>query len=311
MPPLPWFKYYPNDFFNDRYVARMTLEEIGMYHLMLKWAWNEEPPGTLPANISELSKILGYRPQVVRRLLGGVLGNCWKTHTKLGENPEKTYQFDKSFREVLLEKTPGFWPDRIYNPRLVKEAQKQQDISDGGRKGANITNAAYPTAKASAYAPAISESDSESEKEKPTPPKGEPGKWIDKFNEITGSNYRKGEKYLRLIKSRITEGFTLKDAEDVIRAKLAEWGTDDKMSKNVRPQTLFSGNFESYLHHARNGHGTGSVDLAEINSYTASLLSKQPNLSDDTLYRAIKSRSGEGAADAWRKQHAQKNVNAT
>lgn len=169
MPPLPWFKYYPNDFFNDPNVARMTLEEIGMYHLMLRWAWNEDPPGSLPGDIETLSKILQKRPQVVRRLMSGVLGNCWKTSTKPPENPEKTGRFSESFREFILRK-PNVWPERIYNQRLTKEAQIQQSMSEGGRKGANITNTAYATAKANAPAPAIqnqiSESDSEKEESK-------------------------------------------------------------------------------------------------------------------------------------------------
>jgi len=51
----------------------------------------------------------------------------------------------------------------------------------------------------------------------------------------------------RLIAARTSEGFTGKDFKTVIDKKVAEWKTDEEMSKFLRPETLFSNKFEGYL----------------------------------------------------------------
>jgi len=171
MPPLPWFKYYPSIFFNDPIVLEMTDEEVGLYHRMLWRAWEQDPPGTLPANIKSLSKILGRRPQYLRRLLSGILGKCWKTSRKLGENPPDNSNLSQTLQEVLLLENFQFDEHYIWNKRLSQEAEVQSLRSDGGRRGANITNTAYATAKAGAMAPASKklEVDLEVEKERSKP----------------------------------------------------------------------------------------------------------------------------------------------
>ena len=51
----------------------------------------------------------------------------------------------------------------------------------------------------------------------------------------------------RLIVARLNQGFSLEDFKQVIDNKVADWGNDSQMSKFLRPQTLFSNKFESYL----------------------------------------------------------------
>lgn len=51
----------------------------------------------------------------------------------------------------------------------------------------------------------------------------------------------------RLIDARVKEGYTLDDFKQVIDNKVAAWAQDQKMSKYLRPQTLFGTKFESYL----------------------------------------------------------------
>ena len=71
---------------------------------------------------------------------------------------------------------------------------------------------------------------------------------IDYLNNKTNSNYKyTGKKMLELIKARLNEGFTLEDFKRVIDNKVNSWGNDDKMVKFLRPETLFSNKFESYL----------------------------------------------------------------
>lgn len=71
---------------------------------------------------------------------------------------------------------------------------------------------------------------------------------IDYLNKRTGSGYRPSSKKTRdLIKARFNEGFTEEDFYQVIDKKTADWLSDNKMNKFLRPETLFGTKFESYL----------------------------------------------------------------
>lgn len=67
------------------------------------------------------------------------------------------------------------------------------------------------------------------------------------LNEKADTKYKAtSKKTQQLIKARENEGFILEDFKKVIDNKVAEWlGTD--MEKYLRPETLFSPKFESYL----------------------------------------------------------------
>lgn len=71
---------------------------------------------------------------------------------------------------------------------------------------------------------------------------------IDYLNNKVGAKYKPnsaGNK--RLIDARAKEGYSLDDFKKVIDNKCATWSNDPKMSKYLRPQTLFGTKFESYL----------------------------------------------------------------
>ena len=71
---------------------------------------------------------------------------------------------------------------------------------------------------------------------------------IDYLNERTGRNYKHTAKAnQRVIKARMNEGYTLEDFKTVIDKKYDEWNNDTKMKKFLRPETLFSTNFDRYL----------------------------------------------------------------
>ena len=71
---------------------------------------------------------------------------------------------------------------------------------------------------------------------------------IDDFNMIYTSNYKQNNKTTQsLIRVRLKEGFTIDDFKAVHRKMLKNWGADAKMYKYLRPQTLYSNKFESYL----------------------------------------------------------------
>ena len=67
------------------------------------------------------------------------------------------------------------------------------------------------------------------------------------FNEKTGRNLRYVDGNIRVIRARLREGYTLDDFRRVIDVKYAQWNGDPKMRTYLRPQTLFSTKFDSYL----------------------------------------------------------------
>lgn len=71
---------------------------------------------------------------------------------------------------------------------------------------------------------------------------------VEYLNEKTNSQYRPTAKKTKtLIKARFAEGFNLDNFKKVIDTKATEWLNDSKMSKFLRPETLFGTKFESYL----------------------------------------------------------------
>lgn len=85
---------------------------------------------------------------------------------------------------------------------------------------------------------------------------------IDYLNEKTDSSFKStSEVTKKLIKARCNEGFAIEDFKQVIDNKVADWKKDKKMSKFLRPQTLFSNKFEAYLNEKppkKGGPGGGS-----------------------------------------------------
>ena len=107
--------------------------------------------------------------------------------------------------------------------------------------------------------------------DKPEPKKKEENK---ELNEITkqvieylnskaGTKYRPGTEVTKtLIHARMADGFTIEDFETVIDNKCAEWLKDDKMSKFLRPQTLFGTKFEAYLNEKQRSNTPTYTGLA-------------------------------------------------
>lgn len=71
---------------------------------------------------------------------------------------------------------------------------------------------------------------------------------IDFLNEQAGTAYKATSKATQQhINARLAEGYTLEDFRTVIAKKCSEWKGDAKMSKYLRPETLFGTKFEGYL----------------------------------------------------------------
>lgn len=71
---------------------------------------------------------------------------------------------------------------------------------------------------------------------------------IDYLNSKLGTSYRaNASKNKRLIDARLNEGYQLQDFKKVIDHKYTDWHDDQRMSKYLRPETLFGTKFEGYL----------------------------------------------------------------
>lgn len=80
------------------------------------------------------------------------------------------------------------------------------------------------------------------------------------LNEKVGKTFRAVDTNLKLIEARIASGATAQNCKSVIARKAREWKNDPKMSKFLRPATLFSeSKFEQYLGEREpNGAGDGA-----------------------------------------------------
>lgn len=89
------------------------------------------------------------------------------------------------------------------------------------------------------------------------------------LNEKTESTFKASTKKTQsCIRARLSEGFTVEDFKTVIDKKCAEWLVDEKMSKYLRPETLFGTKFEGYLNQKIAGR-TGSDGQASRNNAKA------------------------------------------
>lgn len=71
---------------------------------------------------------------------------------------------------------------------------------------------------------------------------------ISYLNQQAGTSYRASSKATqRFVHARLKENYTVDDCKKVIDIKVASWKDNPKMSKYLRPQTLFSNKFEGYL----------------------------------------------------------------
>ena len=66
---------------------------------------------------------------------------------------------------------------------------------------------------------------------------------LEYLNLKTGKNFRTAKGLL----SRLDEGYTVEDCKKVIDIKVSQWLNDPKMKKFLRPDTLFSQKFDTYL----------------------------------------------------------------
>jgi len=208
MSALPWFRYFPGSFFNDPHVRRMTDEEVGFYHRLLWLAWEEDLPGSLPESLEEIARISKQSIRKVRRMFDGLIGKCW-VHKD----------------------------GRIWNPKLVEEAQKQGVISARRARSARIRWDANAHANANANAPSLhllSKSKEVIKKRKETkPPVSHSADaerifkfWVEVFKKAPRTKFLGDRK--RKVVSRFREGTTEKEIRmAIVGCSLSDFHRDN------------------------------------------------------------------------------------
>lgn len=74
---------------------------------------------------------------------------------------------------------------------------------------------------------------------------------IDYLNQETGKHFKHSKSSRYHIIARLREDFTVADLQMVVDAQVGNWGSDEKMCKYLRPETIFGAKCEGYLQAAR------------------------------------------------------------
>lgn len=106
---------------------------------------------------------------------------------------------------------------------------------------------------------------------------------IDYLNIRCNKHYTlKNKTNISHIKARLSEGFTVDDFKTVIDKKADAWLNDAKMCNYLRPETLFSGKFESYLNE-RSAKPNGNVKYDARDVYGEDFYERYEGRIDDVL----------------------------
>ena len=98
---------------------------------------------------------------------------------------------------------------------------------------------------------------------------GEIEQVVSHLNERAGTAYRAATKEtVRHISARLREGFSVGDLCHVIDTKVPQWLGDPRMSKYIRPATLFNGEkFEGYLNESKRKSPRAEID-SQLDTWT-------------------------------------------
>jgi len=102
------------------------------------------------------------------------------------------------------------------------------------------------------------------------------------LNAVTNSRYKlNGKKTRDAIKARLNEGFLFDDFHQVHITKFSNWGSDEKMSKFLRPETLYSNKFEGYLNEKVTDYQKSQVIQSKMNLNPSQMLNLELGLTID------------------------------
>jgi len=138
----------------------------------------------------------------------------------------KMYSLSKNYSELILSKN-----EKIYDEKKSKEPKIETIEAEPIQAEQIVEKQKAPRKKATetSYPNEVYED------------------IVNFLNQATGKNYKTNSVINRkFITQRLNDGFTLEDFRQVISVKSTNW-LGSKMEQFLRPETLFSNKFESYL----------------------------------------------------------------
>ena len=202
--------------------------------------------GCYEISVRQMSYETGLSAAKVRTLIKrmsdvhGVIRYCNETKELILVNWHK-YNWTESekFRKPLLKE--------INNIKCEAFKSYLLDVFKGENPYA-IDTVSIPYSYGSDTTVSVSVSDTVSDTVSITDTDTDVNEIVNYLNEMCGTAYKPGTRKTKdQINARLKEGFTVDDFKTVIYKKAKQWMNDPKMCKYLRPETLFSTKFESYL----------------------------------------------------------------
>lgn len=226
-----WMPLYIGDYLAD--TIGLTLEEHGAYLLSIMSYWRK---GEL--SIPEAQQIMGTNYNRIH-LFFQQDGNKL-THSRV----EQELAAAKHRKEVAsINGRKGGRP--ITQPLTKKEPTDNLQVSYGlAKPNPNESSSSSPSSLSLSLS-----------LQSPTPAKKEKQTFVELYeeiikdlNEVLGTKYRSTTKDIqKLLQARLADNYTLEDFKTVHRNMETAWGKDPKMREYLRPHTLYTEKFQSYL----------------------------------------------------------------
>ena len=237
----PYIPLYVQDFLTDEKLIECSAEATGVYIRLMCIMHKSAEYGTI---------LLKQKYEMPSKQVEGFA--C-----KLAKHmPYTVTVIHKGLHELIDEGVLVIEGSKLLQRRMIHDNDISNKRSKAGHKGGITTQFASSFAQAKVQANSEDEYEDEYIKKKEIN-KGSISKEekepiykeiVDDLNSILDTSYRcNSQKTRSMIKARLNEGFTLEQFKIVHRKKAAEWGSDEKMVKFLRPETLYGNKFESYL----------------------------------------------------------------
>ena len=91
---------------------------------------------------------------------------------------------------------------------------------------------------------------------------------LEYLNMKAKKNYSAVPSNLKHINARLKEGYKIEDFKKVVDLKIMQWGNDKTMKAYIRPKTLFSENFDSYLNETLDKENITQTEAESLSSET-------------------------------------------
>ena len=223
----PYLPLYVQDFLTDEKLNECSAESTGVYIRLMCIMHKSEEYGVILLKQKDKQNsdvVKDFALKLVKQM------------------PYPVNIIENSLRELIEEDVIQLNCTKLLQKRMIRDNEISSKRSKAGAKGGKNTQLASHFAKAKVEANTDIENDIENENVIDVV-----NDVVNDLNSVLTTKYKTCRKTTELIKARLKEGFTFEDFKVVHRKMAKNWGTDEKMCKFLRPITLYSNKFESYL----------------------------------------------------------------